>query len=110
MAPAADELNEHFDDRFLSALPPPALIEAISRVAADLREGEPVVLGQTPVQAYVELKGVQYLAVVEAGLRPLVELAFTQSSKPVVISGASEGESDDETSFRYLLMPRRLLS
>jgi CubicO group peptidase (beta-lactamase class C family) len=65
-APAADELNEHFDDRFLSALPPPVLIEAISRVAADLREGEPVVLGQTPVQAYVELNGVQYLAVVAA--------------------------------------------
>ena len=65
-APAADELNEHFDDRFLSALPPPALIEAISRVAADLRDGEPVILGQTSVQAYVELKGVQYLAVVEA--------------------------------------------
>jgi CubicO group peptidase (beta-lactamase class C family) len=65
-APAADELNEHFDDRFLAALPPPALIEAISKVAADLREGEPVVLGQTPMQAYVELKGVQYIAVVEA--------------------------------------------
>jgi CubicO group peptidase (beta-lactamase class C family) len=66
VAPAAKELNQHFDDRFLSALPPPALIEAISRVAADLRDGEPVVLGQTPVQACVELKGVQYLAVVEA--------------------------------------------
>jgi CubicO group peptidase (beta-lactamase class C family) len=65
-APAADELNEHFDDRFLSALPPSALIEAISRVAADLRDGEPVILGQTSVQAYVELKGVQYLAVVGA--------------------------------------------
>ena len=62
----ADELIEHFDDRFLIALPPPALIEAIGRVAADLRDGEPVVLGQTPVQAYVELNGVQYLAVVEA--------------------------------------------
>ena len=65
-APAADELNEHFDDRFLAALPPPVLIEAISKAAADLREGEPVVLDQTPVQAYVELNGVQYLAVVEA--------------------------------------------
>jgi CubicO group peptidase (beta-lactamase class C family) len=65
-APAADELNEHFDDRFLSALPPPVLIEAISRLAADLREGELVVLGHTPLQAYVELKGVQYTAVVEA--------------------------------------------
>ena len=39
----------------------------------------------------------------------VVELAFTQASKPVVISGAvSDGE--DEPGFRYLLMPRRLLS
>jgi len=39
---------------------------------------------------------------------PIVELAFTQASKPVVISGASEG--GDDSGFRYLLMPRRLLS
>ncbi len=39
----------------------------------------------------------------------IVELAFTQSSKPVVISGSVDGEKDD-TAFRYLLMPRRLLS
>jgi DNA polymerase III subunit beta len=47
-----------------------------------------------------------------------VELAFTQPSKPVVISGSpaagTEGEdsatSDTGESFRYLLMPRRLLS
>jgi len=38
-----------------------------------------------------------------------VELAFTQASKPVVISGLVEdGETDP--GFRYLLMPRRLLS
>ncbi len=37
---------------------------------------------------------------------PVVELAFTQSSKPVVISGKAEGPAG----FRYLLMPRRLLS
>jgi DNA polymerase-3 subunit beta len=38
-----------------------------------------------------------------------VELAFTQASKPVVISGSvDDGEQDP--SFRYLLMPRRLLS
>jgi DNA polymerase III subunit beta len=36
-----------------------------------------------------------------------VELAFTQASKPVVISGSGE---DDDPGFRYLLMPRRLLS
>jgi DNA polymerase-3 subunit beta len=40
---------------------------------------------------------------------PVVELAFTQASKPVVISGALEDGSDD-SGFRYLLMPRRLLS
>jgi DNA polymerase III subunit beta len=42
----------------------------------------------------------------------VVELGFTVSTKPVVISG-SMGDSDptgDGTGFRYLLMPRRLLS
>lgn len=39
----------------------------------------------------------------------VVELAFTQASKPVVIRGAA-GEDDGDTGFRYLLMPRRLLS
>ena len=53
---------------------------------------------------------------------PVVELAFTQASKPVVISGAqiavAEGSPEtpasdsppDDAPFRYLLMPRRLLS
>jgi DNA polymerase-3 subunit beta len=40
---------------------------------------------------------------------PVVELAFTQASKPVVISGALEDGAEDP-GFRYLLMPRRLLS
>jgi DNA polymerase-3 subunit beta len=39
----------------------------------------------------------------------VVELAFTQASKPVVISG-SPGEDGTTSPFRYLLMPRRLLS
>ena len=38
---------------------------------------------------------------------PEVELAFTQASKPVVLSGVT---ADGVTGFRYLLMPRRLLS
>jgi len=38
---------------------------------------------------------------------PEVELAFTQASKPVVLSGVT---ADGDTGFRYLLMPRRLLS
>lgn len=40
--------------------------------------------------------------------QPVVELAFTEASKPVVMSGA--GEDDTAGTFRYLLMPRRLLS
>ena len=39
----------------------------------------------------------------------VVELAFTQASKPVVISG-SQAQGRDDSGFRYLLMPRRLLS
>jgi DNA polymerase-3 subunit beta len=46
--------------------------------------------------------------------QPVVELAFTQASKPVVMSGSGDGDdggSDGTPSgFRYLLMPRRLLS
>ncbi len=41
---------------------------------------------------------------------PVVELAFTQSSKPVVISGHVEPGGSGVPAFRYLLMPRRLLS
>ena len=39
----------------------------------------------------------------------VVELAFTQASKPVVLSGSNDEPQSGET-FRYLLMPRRLLS
>ncbi|WP_028659982.1 DNA polymerase III subunit beta [Nocardioides insulae] len=38
-----------------------------------------------------------------------VDLSFTQPTKPVVISGVVE-PGEDEPGFRYLLMPRRLLS
>lgn len=37
----------------------------------------------------------------------VVELAFTQAAKPVVLSGRG---ADSDPGFRYLLMPRRLLS
>ncbi|WP_300681675.1 DNA polymerase III subunit beta [Nocardioides sp.] len=43
------------------------------------------------------------LNAIDAGV---VELAFTQAAKPVVISGATDADAE----FRYLLMPRRLLS
>ena len=38
-APADDELREHFDDRFLAVLPARALVEQVSKMAADLRGG-----------------------------------------------------------------------
>ncbi|MDT9592975.1 DNA polymerase III subunit beta [Nocardioides zeae] len=41
--------------------------------------------------------------------QPNVKLSFTQASKPVVMSGVAEGD-DADPGFRYLLMPRRLLS
>ncbi|MGI8899968.1 MAG: DNA polymerase III subunit beta [Nocardioides sp.] len=41
---------------------------------------------------------------------PVVELAFTQASKPAVMAGVDSLDGDADTSFRYLLMPRRLLS
>jgi len=39
----------------------------------------------------------------------VVELAFTQASKPVVMQG-SVADGGEDPGFRYLLMPRRLLS
>jgi len=63
-APADDELRQHFDERFLAVLPPPALIKTIGNMAADLR-GDPVVLGHSPVQAYLQLQGMHYAAVTE---------------------------------------------
>jgi DNA polymerase-3 subunit beta len=41
---------------------------------------------------------------------PFVELAFTTSAKPVVISGTDSLDGQTDANFRYLLMPRRLLS
>ena len=41
---------------------------------------------------------------------PFVELGFTTASKPVVISGVDSVEGEVDADFKYLLMPRRLLS
>lgn len=41
---------------------------------------------------------------------PSVQLAFTQASKPVVLSGVDNDGVAGGDDFRYLLMPRRLLS
>lgn len=45
------------------------------------------------------------LGVIDA---PVVRFAFTQSSKPAVLSGAAERGADPAPEFRYLLMPVRL--
>ncbi|MGH3509708.1 MAG: DNA polymerase III subunit beta [Nocardioidaceae bacterium] len=41
---------------------------------------------------------------------PVVEFAFTQASKPAMIAGVDSFDGEADTDFRYLLMPRRLLS
>jgi DNA polymerase-3 subunit beta len=41
---------------------------------------------------------------------PFVRLAFTQPSKPVVMTGQREADGDAEPTFRYLLMPIRFAS
>jgi len=60
--PAEDELAQHFDDRFLAAIPAGALTEAIAGVAPDLRT-ELVVVGQAPLEVHVQLAGQRYVAV-----------------------------------------------
>jgi DNA polymerase-3 subunit beta len=39
---------------------------------------------------------------------PYARLSFTQPQKPAVISGQTDADADDDTSYRYLLMPVRL--
>jgi CubicO group peptidase (beta-lactamase class C family) len=63
--PAEDELSEHFDDRFLAAIPAGALTEAIAGIAADLRT-ELVVIRQAPLEAQVQLAGQRYVAVADS--------------------------------------------
>jgi DNA polymerase-3 subunit beta len=41
---------------------------------------------------------------------PVVEMAFTQASKPAVMAGVDSLDGEADLAFRYLLMPRRLLS
>ena len=64
-APDDDELRQHFDGQLLSAVPAGELIAAITGVAAALRE-EPVVIGQAPLSARVQLAGLEVFASVEA--------------------------------------------
>lgn len=64
-------------------------------------EGEDLVTGFNPAFLLDGLGAID---------QAVVELAFTQAAKPVVISGTDEEDGEDGGSFRYLLMPRRLLS
>ena len=63
-------------------------------------EGEPITTGFNPQFLLDGLTAID---------QSVVELAFTQASKPVVISGIADDDAADP-GFRYLLMPRRLLS
>jgi hypothetical protein len=60
--PGDDEFTEHFDDRFLAAIPADTLTEMFIRNAANLR-GEPTVIRQVPFEAQVQLAGLRYVAV-----------------------------------------------
>lgn len=64
-APGEDELREHFDDRFLAAIPAGDLTEAIAGIAADLRT-ELVVIRQAPLEVQVQLAGQRYVAVADS--------------------------------------------
>jgi hypothetical protein len=64
-APDDQELRQHFDDQFLTEVPAGRLISTIASVAADLHE-EPIVVGQAPLSARVQLGGLEVFAAVEA--------------------------------------------
>lgn len=75
--------------------------QATERVPAEI-EGDDLTTGFNP---QFLLDGLS--AIDEA----VVELAFTQPAKPVVMSGTTDEAAGDQAGlFRYLLMPRRLLS
>ena len=74
--------------------------QASESIEADV-EGEDITTGFNPQFLLDGLTAID---------EPIVELAFTQSSKPVVISGHVEPGGSGVPAFRYLLMPRRLLS
>jgi CubicO group peptidase (beta-lactamase class C family) len=64
-APGDDELNQHFSERFLAAIPPARLVEVMAKMAAELG-GEMEVIRQAPLQAQVRLGDLEYVAAVEA--------------------------------------------
>ncbi|MCH1865692.1 DNA polymerase III subunit beta [Nocardioides sp. CFH 31398] len=82
--------------------------QASESIQADV-DGEPLTTGFNPQFLLDGLTAID---------EPVVELAFTQASKPVVMSGVPRDGADANgtaasaapSDFRYLLMPRRLLS
>jgi DNA polymerase-3 subunit beta len=72
--------------------------QASESIQADI-EGEPLTTGFNP-QFLLDGLG--------AMDQQVIRLSFTQAAKPVVISGVTD--DDEDPGFRYLLMPRRLLS
>ncbi|HEY3684337.1 MAG TPA: serine hydrolase domain-containing protein [Streptosporangiaceae bacterium] len=71
-APDTTELRDHFDDRFLSVVEPPALVRTLTRVAPRLRE-ELVVMHETPVSLRARVGGLQ----VEAATEPTAPYRLT---------------------------------
>jgi CubicO group peptidase (beta-lactamase class C family) len=82
-APDDDELRQHFADQFLNEVPAGQLIAAITGVAADLRE-EPIVVGQAPLSAHVQLGGLEVFAAAEADPpHRLIGLQAPPTGRPV---------------------------
>jgi CubicO group peptidase (beta-lactamase class C family) len=82
-APDDDELRQHFADQFLNEVPAGQLIAAITSVAADLRE-EPIVIGQAPLSAHVQLGGLEVFAAAEADPpHRLIGLQAPPTGRPV---------------------------
>jgi hypothetical protein len=74
-APGDHELRQHFDDRFLTAVPAAELIAEIIRVAAGLRE-DLVVIDQAPLTARARIAGLDVFAA--AGADPPHQLTGLQ--------------------------------
>jgi DNA polymerase-3 subunit beta len=72
--------------------------QASESIQADI-EGEPLTTGFNPQFLLDGLSAMD---------QQVIRLSFTQAAKPVVISGVTD--DDEDPGFRYLLMPRRLLS
>lgn len=71
--------------------------QATEAVAADIN-GDEIVTGFNPAYLLDGLSAIN---------GEKIDMAFTQANKPVVISATDGGE---DSAFRYLLMPRRLIS